>query len=68
LPPDPKPNIRQINEQTISAVHPNMGERFLHSERTVSWLFTDNETNNERVFHRPNAFPYVKDGINTGAI
>ncbi|MCE5333110.1 MAG: hypothetical protein LLG06_00825 [Desulfobacteraceae bacterium] len=27
-------------------------------------LFTDNETNNERLFGSPNAGPYVKDGIN----
>jgi hypothetical protein len=27
-------------------------------------LFTENETNNERVFNTPNNGPYVKDGIN----
>jgi len=27
-------------------------------------LFTENETNNERIFGTPNAGPYVKDGIN----
>ena len=28
-------------------------------------LFTENETNNERLFPQyPNATPYVKDGIN----
>ena len=27
-------------------------------------LFTENETNNERVFGKPNRSPYVKDGIN----
>ena len=27
-------------------------------------LFTENETNNERIFGTPNATPYVKDGIN----
>ena len=29
-----------------------------------SLLFTENDTNNERVFGTPNATPYVKDGIN----
>ena len=29
-----------------------------------SLLFTENETNNQRVFGTPNAGPYVKDGIN----
>ena len=27
-------------------------------------LFTENETNYERIFGTPNAAPYVKDGIN----
>ena len=27
-------------------------------------LFTENETNNQRLFGSPNAGPYVKDGIN----
>src|SRR5262252_266735 len=45
-----KPTLRQINEHTISAVHPDLGERFLHAEKADSWLFTKNETNNERIF------------------
>ena len=31
-------------------------------------LFTENETNNERIFGKPNASPYVKDGINNYVI
>ena len=27
-------------------------------------MFTENETNCERIFNTPNAGPYVKDGIN----
>ena len=30
----------------------------------IPLLFTDNETNNERIFGRANGSPYVKDGIN----
>ena len=30
----------------------------------VPLLFTENETNNERLFRQPNPSPYVKDGIN----
>ena len=36
----------------------------LHCEGTPRLLFTENETNNERIFGTPNASPYVKDGIN----
>ena len=38
---------------------------FLPAEGVVPLLFTENETNNERLFPgEPNASPYVKDGIN----
>src|SRR4029077_12416262 len=30
----------------------------------IPLLFTENETNNERIFGTANASPYVKDGIN----
>ena len=62
--PPSKPILRQVDESTISAVHPVLGERFLYGERSFSWLFTDNETNNERIFRTVNASPFVKDGIN----
>jgi hypothetical protein len=62
--PTPKPNLRQVNDHTISAVHPILGERFFHADGVVAWLFTENETNNERIFRTANASPYLKDGIN----
>src|SRR4029077_8833262 len=37
---------------------------FLYCEGDVSLLFTENETNNQRIFGTPNDSPYVKDGIN----
>jgi hypothetical protein len=41
-----------------------LGERYLNCEEDVPLLFTENETNNERIFGTPNATAYVKDGIN----
>ena len=40
------------------------GDRYLYCEGDVPLLFTENETNNERIFGTPNATPYVKDAIN----
>jgi hypothetical protein len=40
------------------------GRRFLYCEGTPELLFTDNDTNAQRLFGVPNARPYVKDGIN----
>ena len=48
----------------ISASCPALGERFLHCHDTTGLLFTENETNYERLFNAPNKTPYVKDGIN----
>ncbi|MFJ9037219.1 MGH1-like glycoside hydrolase domain-containing protein [Streptomyces sp. NPDC102406] len=47
----------------IRATHPELGVRALHVEGDVPLLFTENETNNERIFGTANASPYVKDGI-----
>ena len=42
----------------------DLGERYLYCEGDAPLLFTENETNNERIFGTPNPSPYVKDGIN----
>ena len=49
---------------TIRATHPNLGSYYLACPEARQLLFTENETNNERVFGVPNGSPYVKDGIN----
>ena len=41
-----------------------LGERFLYVEGDDPLLFTENETNNDRLFAGTNATRYVKDGIN----
>jgi hypothetical protein len=54
--------------RVIEAVHPTLGTRWLYCEvsgdQAVELLFTENETNSERLFGAPNATAYVKDGIN----
>jgi hypothetical protein len=48
----------------VAAVHAELGERWLCVEGDVPLLFTENETNNQRLFGTANAGAYVKDGIN----
>ena len=48
----------------VKAVDPKLGERYLYCEGDVPLLFTENETNTQRIFGVPNRSPYVKDGIN----
>ena len=66
--PPPKPMLRQIDPRTVTASHSILGDRYLHADRAVPWLFTENETNNERIFRTPNAAPYVKDGFDNAIV
>jgi hypothetical protein len=63
-----KPSLGQAIEPkgmaVITAEHPELGWRYLWCEGDPSLLFTENDTNTERLFNQPNASPYVKDGIN----
>jgi hypothetical protein len=47
----------------IRVAHVVYGRRFLLAAGAPRLLFTDNETNTERLWGVPNASPYVKDGI-----
>jgi len=51
-------------QAAVKAFHPKMGERYLYSDGSAALLFTENETNMQRIFGVPNRSPYVKDGIN----
>ncbi len=48
----------------VGAYHPMIGDLFLYCDRNTELLFTENETNNERLFATPNDSRFVKDGIN----
>ncbi len=50
--------------RVVKAVDPRLGERYLVCEGDVPLLFTENETNTQRIFGVPNRTPYVKDSIN----
>jgi hypothetical protein len=42
----------------------SLADYYLYGEGNVPLLFSENETNNTRIFGTPNPSPYVKDGIN----
>jgi Glycosyl hydrolase family 63 C-terminal domain len=63
-----KPYLK-IDEQNdnycaIVATHPTLGKRWLYCNAPNELLFTENETNFNRLFGQQNPSPYVKDGIN----
>ncbi len=63
-----KPALTQVQGKkgtsTVAAAHVELGDRFLYCDKDVPLLFTENETNNERIFGTPSAGSFVKDGIN----
>jgi len=66
-PEQPKPFLREApgaaGSARISASHSGLGDYTLYCEGNPPLLFTENDTNNERVFRTPNATRYVKDGV-----
>ncbi|HXX31743.1 MAG TPA: glucosidase [Myxococcaceae bacterium] len=67
----PRPVLRARQTGTgrlVVADHPALGQRFLHVEERAPLLFTENETNAERLFHTPNPVQYVKDGIDAAVV
>jgi hypothetical protein len=52
------------NATVIDLEHYHYGKRQLCCEGTPELLFTENETNDRRLYGNDNPSPYVKDGIN----
>ena len=67
-----RPLLKQVDSapgaRVVAASHGELGERFLYCEGDPRLLFTENETNNVRLFGVPNRTPYVKDGINNAIV
>ena len=56
--------IRATDAGAIEIEEESNGKRWLYCDGTPELLFTENETNNERLFGSANRTPYVKDAIN----
>ena len=52
----------------IHATHPRLGEYWLACEGAPGLLFTENESNSQRLWASPNRTPYVKDGIHEAVV
>ena len=58
-----KPQLFQSAPQTVQADHPCLGSYYLHADGADNIIFTENETNNERLFGAANASPRTKDAF-----
>ena len=66
-PDPPKPALRAASASGTSIVqasHAELGDLWLYLDGDAALLFTENETNNDRLFGGQNSGPFVKDGIN----
>ena len=63
-----KPSLRQAAPCVVQAAHPDLGEYWLHCDGAPELLFTENESNAQRLWGQPNASPYVKDAFHAWVI
>jgi len=59
----PKPRISRAGDTTVVAEHASLGKFRLEAEGAGQLLFTENETDMERLFGVKSAGPYVKDAF-----
>jgi hypothetical protein len=59
-----KPRLWKDSAGVVRCLQSYLGPRKLYCEGRPELLFTENETNYERLYHSPNGGPFVKDGIN----
>jgi hypothetical protein len=60
----PRLSAMASNAAIAMSEHPELGVRYLYCDGEPELLFTENETNAQRLFGVANRSPYVKDGIN----
>ncbi len=60
---DRKPSLHAMGPGAILASHPELGEYWLDCDGAPELLFTENESNTQRLWGQPNASRFVKDAF-----
>jgi hypothetical protein len=63
-----KPSVRLCARSAIQASDHELGEYWLYCDGSPELLFTENESNCERLWGQPSASPYVKDAFHSYVI
>ena len=59
-----KPRLKATNPDRVECRHETLGQFMFRQKGAAPLLFTENETNNEKLFGSENTRPYVKDAFN----
>ncbi|WP_462264622.1 MGH1-like glycoside hydrolase domain-containing protein [Mucilaginibacter sp.] len=59
-----RPQLYQQGDNQVMVKCQDLGEYYLYADGQPQWLFTENETNDQRLYNSANITPYTKDGIN----
>src|SRR6266700_3398790 len=59
-----KPNLGKVKDGVIELNVNGLGKRWLYCDDSPELLFTENDTNTQRLFNSTNGSHFVKDGIN----
>jgi hypothetical protein len=59
-----RPVLSMVSNGVVKASHSELGDYFLYTQGAGELLFTDNDTDTQKIFGVPNTSAYVKDGIN----
>ncbi|MCX2477489.1 glucosidase [Pedobacter sp. MC2016-15] len=63
-----KPEILNHGHNTLLLRSADIGDYHCCADGKPTFLFTENESNNKRLYNFPNGAPYVKDGINDAIV
>lgn len=63
-----KPCLQLNTNQEVKAMHPKLGAYYFYFPPCNDVLFTENETNYQRLFGRPNKTTFVKDAFHEAVI
>ncbi len=67
-PDEPKPVIRYTNNNSVSTTHPKLGNYYFYFQTPDDRLFTENETNVNKIDGSANKTPFTKDAFNDAII
>ncbi|MGC4100762.1 MGH1-like glycoside hydrolase domain-containing protein [Ferruginibacter sp.] len=67
-PDEPKPNISYVDKTSVLAQHHRLGNYYFYFQAPTDRLFTENETNYNKVNGAANTSPFTKDAFHDAVI